>query len=306
MTSTRRILTVVAGVLAVTGMAGATTITSQVSFVSSALTSKTAGAGGAAQNQTVNLSQFNGSSVLAAVSCAAGHTCSNMVLTSVDFLINASVTNTGVFTDTGSATTKLTVGSNWKVVGDLTLDLNGSVLTGLAYDESTPTLGGSIAFTMVKGTITRTTGGSLTTTTNFDGTAASNGTGTVDGATAATLHSVVYNPYDAKTTQFFQPSGATATTNNRNIGSTLFTSDFLGSGTTVYNLGLNSYTQRPSNLNNAITLAGTSVLNSGTVTITYNYSYTDIITPAVPEPATMFLFGSALLGLGLLRKRSRS
>jgi hypothetical protein len=41
---------------------------------------------------------------------------------------------------------------------------------------------------------------------------------------------------------------------------------------------------------------------SGVTTITYTYS----VVSATPEPTTMVLFGSALVGLGLLRKRIRS
>jgi hypothetical protein len=41
---------------------------------------------------------------------------------------------------------------------------------------------------------------------------------------------------------------------------------------------------------------------SGTVAVTYNY--TEVT--GTPEPATMVLFGSALVGLGLLRKRVRN
>jgi hypothetical protein len=41
---------------------------------------------------------------------------------------------------------------------------------------------------------------------------------------------------------------------------------------------------------------------AGTVTVTYDY----IEESAIPEPATLVLFGSALIGLGLLRKRKSS
>jgi hypothetical protein len=49
----------------------------------------------------------------------------------------------------------------------------------------------------------------------------------------------------------------------------------------------------------ASTLTGTA---SGTGTVVYDYS----VISSTPEPASLVLFGSALVGLGLLRKRTRS
>jgi hypothetical protein len=66
----------------------------------------------------------------------------------------------------------------------------------------------------------------------------------------------------------------------------------------------NVYIDTASNLNINSGAAGNAVYTdqvSGGVTVTYSY----IETGAAPEPTTMVLFGSALVGLGLLRKRIR-
>jgi len=47
-------------------------------------------------------------------------------------------------------------------------------------------------------------------------------------------------------------------------------------------------------------IAGQIVTSGGTETVTYNYT----IPSGTPEPTTMILFGSGLIGLGLLRKRT--
>ena len=75
---------------------------------------------------------------------------------------------------------------------------------------------------------------------------------------------------------------------------------YAGTGTfdLSYITATTSSGQSTQNLQNAVP---ESVLSNGTYTVTYNYS----IPSGVPEPTTMVLMGSVLMGLGLIRKRTK-
>jgi hypothetical protein len=67
----------------------------------------------------------------------------------------------------------------------------------------------------------------------------------------------------------------------------------------------NVYVDTASNLNINSGAAGSATYTdavSGAVTVTYDYTEPS----STPEPATLVLFGSALVGLGLIRKRVRN
>lgn len=81
-------------------------------------------------------------------------------------------------------------------------------------------------------------------------------------------------------------------------------------GTVNLNLGLNASYQAGS-VTSGITVGGTNTatINGGTVTADYIFDYTETqntVPGSTPEPATLFLMGSALVGIGLIRKRVRS
>jgi len=76
---------------------------------------------------------------------------------------------------------------------------------------------------------------------------------------------------------------------------------YTGAGNVTLNLSLTGASQIGSSPAGVSTSANVDSITGGSVTAQYDYSYTE--TSIVPEPATLFLMGSALVGVGLLRKR---
>ena len=321
MTSLRRLFIGVASLVAGAASVGATTITGQIVLAQSgAFTAMTATSG--AVSQTVSVNKFDATAVQTALtaSCTSGHTCSNVTLTAINLTLTASVTNSLTATNTNSTSKNVLAG--WAVIGDLTLDLAGSTGVGLAYDETVPTLNGTSQFTVaaksgaVNGTITKSTGSSGVTNTFGiapyvpSGSTSTNyyGSGTVASSVAGKASVNVNSPYAVTTNEFYNPTGVTSgatNLNNRNLGTSLFNSDFIGSGSTSYTLGLTSTLKSPT-ITSGVSFAAQSALAAGgNVQIQYVYSYDDTVNAAVPEPTSMALFGSALVGIGLLRRRSR-
>jgi hypothetical protein len=81
-------------------------------------------------------------------------------------------------------------------------------------------------------------------------------------------------------------------------------------GTVNLTLALNASYQAGS-VTSGITIGSTNTaaINGGTVTAEYIFDYSEAqntVPGSTPEPATLFLMGSALVGIGLIRKRVRS
>jgi hypothetical protein len=126
------------------------------------------------------------------------------------------------------------------------------------------------------------------------------------GLTAATTSAAFLNSADDITVPANSTVAGTLPVNNPSyttplvsLPSTYF-SGYTSSTPSTFSIGGNARLLFSSDVNGtqlAVNVTGTPV-----ITATVEYSYTE---PTAPEPATMVLFGSALVGLGVLRRRSR-
>jgi len=79
--------------------------------------------------------------------------------------------------------------------------------------------------------------------------------------------------------------------------------DYIGSGSVNFNLGITGG-YLAGNTPTGVGYSNATVnLTSGSIAVAYDYTFTETPINGTPEPATMLLFGSALVGLGCIRKR---
>jgi len=287
MTTLRRILTGAAITLMATSIAGATTITRQITF-STALTSITASS---SPIENFNLGQFNRTAINAAITaaCASGHTCTASNLTSIDFQLASTVNTAFITTNSTAGTLRVGVSGPDGFDGSGSLQYSYAVQADLVlFDpnlfstvETLPTFFNTTSIATAK-TSTKTTSGAASDTQ----------TGHINVATGL-LTTSVNNIANTATL-----SGPYTT-----VGTDLNT--YVGAGTVTYELAIAAGYHVPGTTPAGLALNSDATLTSGTATIVYTYTYDDTVT-TTPEPTTMVLFGSALLGIGLLRKRSRS
>lgn len=291
MSTFRRLLTISASsavaLVLVTGTANASFIQTATgptiaSFTAPAITTNPP----SAAPGSASVAQFSLANANAAIAgeCPAGFTCTpnSAVLVGIEVDVTAGLTATLNLTG-GPGTIAGTVGGNQSTSTSGIAANAGLTLT--AFDPlSTETLAFSPTLISV-----------ATNGINLGGNFYSLGSGTATFSGAATGTSTLFTIYCDNVTDCGSVSGnwATAATDYSGAGNvtmSLYLNGFATLGTTTFNI-LNSST-------------ASGALTGGNVTVDYLYDITE--TSITPEPTTLFLMGSALVGVGLLRKRMKS
>jgi hypothetical protein len=222
---------------------------------------------------------------------SAGYTAGD-ILNSVTLEISLGVNVTALsFTNTTGATqnstyfTQTTVGvTGTAPAGDITLLDDGNFPTGgLANALNSPSNGVHNLYTVGNGSNEQSVCNGQTITYLPAGSAGVTGTATLNGC-----NSVVGTT--TGTGSYLYDSGVVTSTNPGAYNT---------SGT--FGIAYNTFTQTGATDGGANLTTQQVTTTSDLVTVIYNYS----LPSSTPEPATMVLFGSALVGLGFIRRRQK-
>lgn len=301
MTTIRRVLSTLApvalGAMLMAGSAAATPITVTISVFGDIPSFTLGGA-----NTSTSVSKFDAAAVNLAIqgACATGHTCTPLTLNEIDFTLNSTTDVT--LNAQNNSTTALGYIAPIGYLAGVSLGQNGtfgspasalnfgaanivtasdSITTGLAVAHPTLIVNGN---TTAKRTTCSTTGSAATSANYLNCLSIATGgktfTGTVSDAGVG-----VYLATDT------------------NWGTVL--GQYVGTGTTGFTLSSTISTANGPTFGLAgLSNVATEQLIAGGFEVDYTYTYDDTANSGVPEPTTMALMGIALLGVGLVRRRS--
>jgi hypothetical protein len=292
MTTLRKIFTTFAPVgisaLLFVGSASADTIYSMVS------TSGNISAFTAPGASTTSAGQFNQTAVNAAIQagCSAGYICSAATLYEIDFSLTANLSSTVVVANTTGSIQYVGAigGQGGTFAGGAT---SGVAVASVATLDLSDALGNDI--------VTAIPTFSIATNTRRKVGCAS---GTATSGNFSNCLSV------ANGSQTFSGTGTDTKTgllqtSDGSLGSAELAA-YVGTGNITFNLALNGVTQNgslPAGVTVPTNIANVQSLANG-LNIQYLYSYTSVINES-PEPSTMALFGTALVGLGLFGRNRK-